>query len=122
MARRIGAAGGPAWPRPSRTCCAAPAGASRSPRRCRTDSALSDWLGHRHYRNDAYHESAYNEGDITLKAGNAGALRIEGTAKNRFNGETSAVPATIKSDVIPAGDRLNLTGGARLVWMQRVSP
>jgi hypothetical protein len=81
--------------------------------------ALADWLGHWHYKNEGRWP---RENDITVKAGNAGALRIEGVAKDLVDRETSATPTTIKSDVTPAGDRLKFSSSRCKVWMQRVGP
>jgi hypothetical protein len=99
--------------------------------------ALADWLGHWHLSNDAHDGNAYDEGDITVKAGKAGALRIEGAANDRINGRVNVMPpSAIKSDETLAGDRLSFIidiNGATLpvdkgddsdckVWMQRLRP
>jgi hypothetical protein len=84
--------------------------------------ALSDWLGHWHH-SDVYGNNVRLEGDITVKAGKAGALRIEGTSSEWFKGAASAIPAAIKkSDVTPAGDRLSFTSDGCKMWMQRLGP
>jgi hypothetical protein len=82
--------------------------------------AVTDWLGHWHYKD--IEDGWPRENDISVKAGNAGTLRIEGAAKDRSKGETSTAPTTIKSDVTPDGDRLSFTSGACKVWMQRLGP
>jgi hypothetical protein len=86
--------------------------------------ALADWLGHWHHSNDAHDGYAYEEGDITVKAGKAGALEIEGAASNWFKGKARReFAAAIKGDVTPpAGDRLSSTINDCKVWMQRLGP
>jgi hypothetical protein len=77
-----------------------------------------DWLGHWHYSDaDTPPGIWHAESDITVKAGKAGALWIEGAAK-----ATAAGDAAIKGDVTLAGDRLSFTSGACTVWMQRLGP
>jgi hypothetical protein len=84
--------------------------------------ALADWIGHWH------HNDGPDEGDITVKAGKAGALRIDGVASYGGNdpgrverGDITA--AALGYDVQPAGDRLSFTGDNDCkVWMQRLGP
>jgi hypothetical protein len=81
--------------------------------------ALADWLGHWHH-SDAYGNNIHYKGDITVKAGKAGALRIEGAASKPY----TIAAAIKKSDVTPADDHLSFTsdsGGCK-VWMQRLGP
>jgi hypothetical protein len=79
--------------------------------------ALADWLGHwHHYGADG------REGDITVTAGKAGALLIEGAANSWLHGRQVTAPSAIKSDVTLTGDRLNFTdqkSGCHM-WIQRV--
>jgi hypothetical protein len=84
--------------------------------------ALADWLGHWRHNTNAVDGRTYHEGDITVKAGNAGALQIEGAANHWYKGMEEARPAAIKSDVTPAADRLSFTsqGSDCKVQMQRL--
>jgi hypothetical protein len=91
-------------------------------------AALSDWIG----------KWSRVEADITMKAGKAGALLIEGNAtygaKDPDRVRRGAVNSgTIDGEVIPAGDRLSFAMGDNAtlpvdkggefsckVWMQRI--
>jgi hypothetical protein len=90
--------------------------------------ALADWLGHWRHSDKAHDGRQYKEGDITAKAGKAGALQIEGTANTWDKGRAAAYPAAMKSDVTPAGDRVNFTTNGDKDWagckvqMQRFGP
>jgi hypothetical protein len=95
-----------------------------------TPVALADWLG----------KWSRVEAGITVKAGKAGALRIEGEAtygaKDPGRVKRGAVnTGEIEGDVTPAGDRLSFAMGDNAtlpvdkgdeftckVWMQRVGP
>jgi hypothetical protein len=83
--------------------------------------ALADWLGRWHHSRDIYsgndNKIQSYDGDITVKVGKAGALQIEGAAR-----DTAALAAAINSEVTPAGDRLSFSsdsGGCK-VLMQRL--
>jgi hypothetical protein len=67
---------------------------------------LADWLGF-WFRED--------ETGITMQAGKAGALRIDGVVGGL------GPAAAIHVDVTPAGDRLSFDNDCK-VWMQRVGP
>jgi hypothetical protein len=93
-------------------------------------AALADWLG----------KWSREEASITVKAGNAGALRIEGEATFGAGDPDRVKRGAVNSgeidaDVTPSGDRLSFAidgdatvpvdkGGdfACKVWMQRVGP
>jgi hypothetical protein len=80
---------------------------------------LADWLGEWHHKDGA------DEGDITVKAGKAGALRIVGTTTYGGNDPGRAergdiITAAIESEVTPAGDRLSFVANDCKMWMQRL--
>jgi hypothetical protein len=89
--------------------------------------ALADWLGHWRHSSNAHDGSSYDEGDITVKAGKAGALQIEGARNKWSDGREDGYPSKIRSDVTPAGNRLSFTndtndGTGCKVRMQRLGP
>jgi hypothetical protein len=84
--------------------------------------ALADWLGHWHHSENVHDGHTYVEGDITVKAGKAGGIQIEGAANNWSKGSVAARPSAIKTDVTPDGDRLRFAGDGCVVWMQRLGP
>lgn len=88
--------------------------------------ALTDWLG------EWYHDDGPDQGDITVKAGKPGTLRINGTAVFGGNDPGNVargdiITGDIGIDVTFSGDRLSFTGHSSgdddcKVWMQRLGP